>query len=425
MMPSSGLGKGVLAMASGSALGQIASVLAIPILTRLFTRAETGLLNSYTAIISLLSIVSGGRYEQAVPIAESDDEAAGALGAAVVITLGLTLVSGITLALWGLPLLKQINAEAIYPFCWVIPVGLLAQGLNLNLSYWATRRKAFGSLGKRRASIGITTVLLQIAAGVIKMGPAGLLLGYGLGQGAGMGVLLRNALAEDRDVFRRITFASILSAMKRYSKFPLLSVPAAFTNSLALTLPAILMARLYGQENNGDLGLAMRIMAFPISLIGAAVGQAFLGSAPDLLRDTPKEAEALFNRLTRKLAKMSIGIVVMGIAGIWCAPFIFGEKWIEAGHYMALLGLAAACQFITSPISQITTILERQDLQLAGDVARSILITLAFWGTRWLGGTPLQAVGAYSLTMVFTYGGFFAMYRWLLKDAVKRRLSAS
>ncbi|MEQ1935516.1 MAG: hypothetical protein ABL962_16780, partial [Fimbriimonadaceae bacterium] len=69
--------------------------------------------------------------------------------------------------------------------------------------------------------------------------------------------------------------------------------------------------------------------------------------------------------------------------------------------------------------------LERQDLQLAGDVARSILITLAFWGTRWLGGTPLQAVGAYSLTMVFTYGGFFAMYRWLLKDAVKRRLSAS
>ncbi len=421
-MPSSGLGKGVVAMASGSALGQLASVLAIPVLTRLFTRAETGLLNSYTAIISLLAIVSGGRYEQAVPIAETDDEAAGALGAAVCITFALTLVSGLVLVFWGQPLLSQIKAEGIYPYGWVIPLGLLAQGLNLNVSYWATRRKAFVSLGKRRASIGITTVVLQIGAGLLKLGPAGLLLGYGLGQGAGMGVLLRSALAEDRAIFRRITPTSVLAAMKRYGKFPLLSVPAAFTNSLALTLPAILMARLYGQENNGDLGLAMRVMAFPISLIGAAVGQAFLGSAPELLRESPREALALFNRLTRKLAKMSIGIVLMGVAAIWFAPIIFGANWVEAGHYMALLGLAAACQFVTSPISQITTILERQDLQLAGDVVRSILITLAFWGTRWLGGSPLLAVAAYSATMVVTYAAFFAMYRWLLADAVRRRL---
>lgn len=410
-------------MAGGSAIGQLASVLATPILSRLFTRPEMGLLNTYTSIISNLAIISGGRYEQAVPIAETDEEAAGALGAAVLITFALAALSSLVLFLWGLPLLREIKAEGIYPFCWVIPVGLLAQGLNLNISYWATRRRAFTSLGVRRASIGLFTVLFQMGAGALQYGAAGLLLGFGLGQGAGVGTLFRNAWKEDSPIFRSITLSSIVAAMKRYSKFPMLSVPAAFTNSLALNIPAILMGTYYGQAANGDLGQAMRIMAFPVSLVGAAVGQAFLGTAPELLRDSPKEALALFNRLTRKLAKMSLAIVALGIVLIWLTPIILGAKWVEAGPYMGLLGFAAACQFVTSPISQITTILERQDLQLIGDVLRSGLIALAFWGTHRLGATPLVAVTVYSATMVITYLAFFAMYRWLLADAVKRRLS--
>lgn len=422
-LPKGGLGRAIAMMAGGTALGQLASIASLPILSRLYEKESFGVVNSYTSILSNLAIISGLRYEQAVPISEDDREAADALGLAGLSTVLLSLLVGIVLLIFGRPILHTLKAEELYGYSWVIPLGVFLRGMNQTISFWATRRRAFGSLAKRRAHQGIFTALFQIGLFYVTKGSLGLVLGFGLGQGSGMGSLLRDAWKNDRELFRGITFAGMKRVGKRYGKFPLISGPAAFCNSLALNLPGLLMPIYFGMAANGDLRQANQVMALPLSLVGAAAGQAFLGEAPKLLRDDPAGAKKLFDKLTSRLAKFSVFVVLGGILAIWLAPIVLGAKWQEAGIYMAILGLPSALQFVTSPISQITSILERQDLQFAGDAGRAVLTFGAFYGAYRISDDPRTAIIVYAITMVVTYAGFFAMYRALLMNAVKRRLA--
>jgi len=425
ILPKGGLGRAVATLASGTALGQLATVLATPVLSRLYSREDFGLLGLYVGILSTLAIIASGRFELATPIAEDDQEAANVLGAAALTTLVNTLAFSLILVLFGRPLLALVEGEALLPFAWVLPLGLLLQTLNQAVSYWAIRRKSYRSLATRKAQQGVFMALGQIALGVAGMKPLGLLLGHGVGQGFGGETLVRNAWREDKVLFKAITLSGMRRAMKRYARFPKMGVPAAFLNSLALTLPMLLMASYYGLEANGELQQAMKIMALPLSLIGAAVGQAFLGQAPKLLRDDPVKAQSLFDRVTGRLARFSLIVIVGGIAMIWLTPIFLGSQWKLAGIFMALLGFSCALQLVTSPISQITTILERQDLQLLGDAIRTVLIFAAFYGTYSMGGDATAAVLAYSATMTVTYVAFFLMYRRILRHAVKQRLAGA
>lgn len=423
LLPKGGLGRAIAMMAGGTALGQLAGIAAMPILSRLYSRDSFGIVNSYTSILSNLAIISGLRYEQAVPIAEEDLEAADALGLAGLSTMALSLLVGVILIFFGGPILDTLKAHELRPYAWVIPLGVFLQGLNQTVSCWAVRKKAFASLAMRRANQGVFTALFQIGLHFVSKGALGLTLGFGLGQGSGCGTLIRNAWREDKEILKSISFAGMKRAAKRYARFPVISGPAAFCNSLALNLPALLMPIYFGMASNGDLRQANQVMALPLSLIGAAAGQAFLGEAPKLLRDDPAGARALFNKMTRKLAKFSVLVVVGGIAAIWLAPIVLGPQWREAGIFMAIMAMPSALQFVTSPISQITTILERQDLQFLGDGLRAVLTFGAFFGVYRAGGDARMAIIVYSVTMVVTYAGFFTMYRALLMSAVKKRLA--
>lgn len=425
ILPKGGLGRAIATLAGGTALGQLATIAATPVLSRLFSLEEFGLLGLYTAFLSNLAIIAGGRYEQAVPIAEDDQEAADTLGLSSALTFIISVLTGIVLYLFGKPILVLFDSEKLLPYLWVVPLGLFLQSLNQTISTWAVRRKAYGSLARRKAQQGVFTALAQAGLGFARVGTVGLLLGHGVGQGFGGETLIRNAWREDKELFRRVSVAGMMRALKRYARFPLFSGPAAFLNTLALTMPMILMARYYGMANNGELQQAMKIMALPLSLIGAAVGQAFLGEAPTLLRNDPLKAQTLFDRLTRKLAMLSLVVVVGGVSMIWLGPIILGSQWKLAGTFMAFLGFSSALQLITSPISQITTILERQDIQLIGDIIRTVLIFAAFSLTHSQGGDATTAVFVYAATMVVTYIAFFLLYRGLLRHAVKQRLAGA
>lgn len=423
LLPKGGLGRAIATLAGGTALGQLATIVATPVLTRLYPREDFGLLGLYTAFLSTLAIIAGLRYEQAVPIAEEDQDAADALGLAAINTVLVSLAVALVLLLWGRPIMRLFEAEDLMPYLWVIPLGLLLQSLNQTISTWGVRRKAFGSLARRKAQQGVFTALTQAALGIAKVGPVGLLLGHGVGQGFGGETLVRNAWKEDKTLFKQVSMAGLKRAWTRYARFPIFSLPAAFLNTLALTMPMLLMARYYGMANNGELQQAMKIMAIPLSLIGAAAGQAFLGEAPKLLRNDPLKAQNLFDRITKKLAMMSMVVILGGISMIWLAPIILGAQWKLAGVFMAFLGFSSALQLVTSPISQITTIIERQDIQLIGDVIRTVLIFAAFAVTHAQGGDATAAVAVYSGTMVATYVAFFILYRSLLRRAVRLRLA--
>ena len=66
-------------LVSGNVLGQSAVLLASPILTRLYTPEEFGVFAIFASLLGIVGIVSGLRYELAIPLTLTDGSAANIL----------------------------------------------------------------------------------------------------------------------------------------------------------------------------------------------------------------------------------------------------------------------------------------------------------------------------------------------------------
>ncbi len=70
------LAKGIFIIASGTVIAQIIGIITTPIISRLYTPSDFGVLGLFTATLSILALAGGFRYELAIPLPEDDKDAA-------------------------------------------------------------------------------------------------------------------------------------------------------------------------------------------------------------------------------------------------------------------------------------------------------------------------------------------------------------
>lgn len=364
LKPKSAFARGVGVLVGGTAGAQLLAVLAAPLLTRLYTPADFGLLAVFTAILGLFSVIAAGRYELAIPLPESDQEAANVSVlsfALVIVTCALS--TGVFL-LWPNPISNALNAPGLAPYLWLIPFGVFFGGSFQVFSNWAVRRKQFPTIARTRIVQTIGTLGIQLAG--YKLGIPALLGGHAAGQGLGAGALALSAFK--RPEFRQCTLTAIRQQARRYSKFPLYSTWTALFNTASLQLAPIVFVAIYGASVAGLYALTLRILSMPGSLIGGAVGSVFLSAAPAARRDG--KLKELVEKLHARLAMAgALPLVTLLFFGPDLFELVFGAEWRKAGVYAQWMAPWIYLQFQWSPLSMLASVLELQ---------RQALISQAF-----------------------------------------------
>src|SRR2546423_2094759 len=131
--------RGVMRIAAGSVAGQGVVMLSYPFLTRLYDTSEFGLLTVFTSVVSIISIVSTGTLDRAIPIPSRDRDAADVAWTALIavtMTTALTAAVGLVAAtaiadLLGVPRLAQ--------YWWLIALTVFVVGAYFVLSVWMVR----------------------------------------------------------------------------------------------------------------------------------------------------------------------------------------------------------------------------------------------------------------------------------------------
>lgn len=412
VLPRGRFGRAVMVLAGGSMLGQVIVLLVSPLLTRLYTPDDFGVLAVFGALLGMSGLAVCLRYEIAVPMAEDDATAANLVAVSLLAALLFSLAVGLMVALWGAAITGWVNAPALDPWLWLLPIGLFAAGCYLSFSHWAIRRQAFGRLTRTRITQSLGQAATQVGLGWFGAGPVGLLIGQVIGQSAGVTGLAAMAYRHERHLFTMIGPRTMARAAARFRRQPLFGTGAALLNGSARLLPALLIAALYGTQVAGWFALSQRVLGTPLRFLGSAVAQAYLGEAPRL---APTHAYALYMTTTRRLLAvgvLSLGVVVL--AGPQLFAFVFGAAWSETGRYAQFLGLMYLGQLVVSPTSQTLMIMERQDLQLAWDMLRFVALLLIFWVGYELDWSALQTVAVLSVGMAVCYAVLFALTRTVL-----------
>lgn len=421
ILPVSSARRGFAAIASGAALGQVILVAAAPFLGRIYNPDVFGAFSVVNAIVLAAGTVAALRFELAVPLSESDGEARGIVRLGIRLALGVALVCTplVYLSRGSLAEVSGWSGDVINLMVWA-PLGAGMLGIYLVLNQLAVRQRAYGAIARRNVLQAITTVALQVGLGVAGWGSVGLVFGLILGQAAGVIALawtLRGALP-----LRSSDTQSMRELVSKYRSFPLILAPSGLINTLGLQAPLLAVTSLYGNTSAGSFGMAQRVLAIPVTLIGVAISQVFVGELAARKRGGHAELLPLFVGVSKRLAAVGLA---GGLVVLLAAPALFtallGSEWATGGHMARALAVGLMIQLVAAPLSQSAIIAGKNVIQLLWDIGRLILCTLVVVMASRAGLSDVSAVWCLGAATAVCYGASWLISWWAVQGMDGRR----
>lgn len=411
--------KGVFAISSGTLAGQIIVLILTPVITRLYSPDDYGVLAVYASVLGVIAVVSSLRYELAIPLPKDDQTAANVLVLALIICFSISFVSGVALWCFGDNLIKFTKTSAMKAYLWLIPLGTFGAGAYTIFSLWAIRDNNYRKLGQTKLAQGIMLVVTQITLGILNIKPLGLLLGLFAGHTAGIGTLAISTFKKNKQNFKNVSFDRVIKVAKRYRRFPLFSSYTSFIDAISSQAPAFLLAALYGPGVAGLYALSQRVVSAPLVFIGKSVDQVYFGEASRLIKNDAS-GESLLKIYLNTAKKMFLLGILFVIPLFLFSPvlfeFLFGKIWREAGHYVQIMTPMFLFQFVIGSLSQTLNVVERQDIQLFWVIVYLVGVSFSFAVTYYLHLSAVFAIALLSLMMTISYLLHFVLCVYVLRN---------
>ncbi len=402
--PRGGFSRKVATVASGTALGQAVALLVSPLLTRLYSPGDFGLLGFYLSIMGITSTISTFCYEKAIPVAPSDEDARSLLVISLVSVLATTLLVLLVGVLHPeIPASLQ-TLHRLRPYFWVFPIGLVGLGFHQALSAWGVREHAYSVMARAKFAQGAGSAIFQTLLGLLKWGPLNLLFGDALGRLLGFSALIRLGRVDRDFLAAPRNFRHHVRTALMYRRFPLFGLGSSLLNTAGAQGTVLVVAFLFDPWQTGLFVFADRMIGLPITLITRAASQVFVGEISQVIRERPGAFRGVFRLMVRKLSLYGalLALVLVVVPPLAVAP-IFGERWRDAGFLIAILAPAAWAQFVASPLSGCIILLGRLDLSLAWDAGRLLLVSISIWAPRRWGAGLLATTAWYSAALTISY----------------------
>ncbi|MHB1295972.1 MAG: lipopolysaccharide biosynthesis protein [Anaerolineae bacterium] len=397
-------GSDVLKLVSGTTIAQALGVLLTPILTRLYAPEAFGTLALFTSVTSIIGVVACLRYEFAIMLPESDEEAANLLALSLLAAVAITALCVPIITLGRPLLLRLLNAPELGPYLWLVPPMVFCAGAFSALNYWNSRTKKFGRLSVVRVVSSASTYGAKLGAGLAGYATAGTFIGATLlGLALSTGMLARRIWRDDGRLFRQsVTQQMMRAGALRYRRFALIDVWSGLLNTVSWQLPALTLNWFFSSTVVGYYSLGLRVLQLPMSFIGGAIAQVFFQRAAQA--NVEGRLGDLVGNTLRTLSGIGFyPVLTLAITGQSIFRVVFGPDWAEAGVYTQILAPWVLLWFISSPLSTVYSVLERQGsfLRLNVAILAARLLSLVLGGVL---GSARLGLALFSLSGVITYG---------------------
>ncbi len=373
----------VFAIFSGSAIAQLVPLAIEPFLTRLYTPEEFGVLALYVSFSSLFTIIATGRYELAVILPKTDRKSINVVALSIGIAICVGILSVLVVLIFNNQIATLFNNEKIRIYLYIVPISVWVIGFTQTFNYWAIRKKRFKIVSFSRITQTISNSGLNLGVGFFKFGAWGLILSFVFGQILGFIPLLKTFKNKDFKLRKLISKKEIKIVSKEYSDFPKINSLHAFSDILQQSLLIFLISYFFSESILGYYSRTFRILAAPVSLIGASIGQVFMQKASSMYANG-ESIRPLVIKVIKNLGILSIaGFSIIFFFGEDIFAYVFSEKYREAGIYAQYIAPWMMMIFVVSPISSIPLVLGKQkQVFLISIIGNSIiLLSIIYAGT--------------------------------------------
>lgn len=384
-------------LASGVGVAKVIGFLTMPIITRIYSPADFGILAVFTTAIVLIVPLSALLYSITIPLPKTDGIAVNIVFLCSVLIFFITGVLGVLFFLFGDSIFGFFNMEEIASYWWVLIIGIFAASFYELMTHWATRVKAFAEVAKTKVWQASISAVLKIGLGLLGFKPLGLLIGDVGQRGGGVLSLVKAFFTKLKDNIIYVRFNRVKFLMRYYVDLPIYRLPSQFLLKLSSKIPVLYFAFQFGQEATGQLGLSLSMVGLPMTLLGSSTGKAYYAEIAKVGHKRKEDILSITKNVTKRLSLLGlVPTVILVITAPFLFIIVFGSEWEQAGVFTSILAFYLLVQFVTSPLVNVFTVFNKQSKFLEINIVRSMLMVLVF------GISYVYSIDVYQTLILYT-----------------------
>lgn len=372
-----------LTLSAGVAVAQVLPILFYPILGRVFTAGEFGLLAALSSITTVLAVLGSGKYENGILVAASKDDAAHLAVLSVVLGVVTMAASWVVMDfLLADSLASWFQEPELASWLFVCPLAAFFIIVYNVYNEWCVREKYFKALSVNKIVNSGAIVLGKTFLGFVRLSSQGLVVGDLIGRAVSAAGCIVRAWIFDGATFARVRLAGLRRCAVRYREYPRYTMPGQLLNTIGQALPVLFIAHFFDKTEVGYFSMALTLFAIPINVVGTAVRDVYRQRANEEYQATGRCVSS-FRRLLKLLLLVGVGAFLLLE---WFLPqlmsLFLGGQWYVAGSYAQILAPAMVAMFVSTSLSGLFIV--------AGKLRQFFYWQLAFvvatFLSVWIGG---------------------------------------
>jgi O-antigen/teichoic acid export membrane protein len=443
-LPKSEFSKNVATMLTGNILAQFLPLLVTPILSRMFSVEEFGLLAFYSSLVTFFLVVAAGRYETAILLPKADKDAVNILTLSFLILSILCFILVIITFFFEDAIIQVLNKPDLKGWIIFIPLTVFLGTAYRIMTFWSNRKKRFRATSissvtqsTSRAGINIIGGLYRNGisdykpgllhyfkslfakgyiepTGTTKLGMGGLIIGSIVGYGLGSVYMVRSFFKKDRELLQHVTKADMLRLAKKHDKFPKINAVHALVDEIKNSGVTFVISYLFSEVILGFYSMTFRVLTLPLTVIGSAFGQVFLQKAAEM----HAHGQSLVNLMQSTVKKLALIAMPIFLPIVFFGPqifsFVLGKEYAISGEYAQLLTPWLYLNFIINPIIQIAVIVGKQkEMFKIALVGNAIIFGSIFTGGYFFKDLKIGFIVLTILEIIY----YIWIYRWVFNVA--------
>lgn len=398
----------VLWLISSTGAGHVISFVSAPLLIALYAPVSFGEFALLSAAATMIGSVSATRFERAIVLTSSDDDARLLLRICLALNVltGLAVLAGLFVGRAHFEFLAGRSSALLF-----MTAALTATfGASQTVTHWLMRRGQFSRLAFADLCVTLATLALQATLGLWGHATAESLL-CGVLAGRVVSIALMFSAAGSLALGQQRRLADVRRLLVEYRTLALYSTPNAIVATLQFRVLLFVVAHFGGVADAGRLAIAYRLTYVPATAFGMALRRVFF----------PVFSRGLFDRGTNESALTMLAVlgvvvppsVLAGALLFSAAGGLLPVEWREAIAYVNCLLPVAAVLMFTSWFDQVYDVLHLQRLALLFESGASLIAVGLFYAVAAVGAPTTSALAAYA-AWIFVYNVAWLSFTWQL-----------
>ncbi|KFF09481.1 oligosaccharide flippase family protein [Chryseobacterium luteum] len=395
-------GSHITTIFKGNFISKFVLVIGGLLLAKYYGSSEYGIFSIYLSIMSIFTVVLSLAQEHMIMLEANEQDVNNNFSAAGIVSAAVMLLAFLLVFI---------------PFD--IPKNILFLGICTGFIYLFTNNAKF-LLAKKKLFklVSVLTIVDSVVSFVFQVIFVFIKIENGLVIGSLIGYIAAffAALYCSRKYFVIPDVKRYIANAKKRPELFKYSYPSTLINALGNNIMPILISLYFADSLLGEYSLAVKIMSVPLLLISSSIATVYYPKAAEI-NNKGKSKNELF-AYTKKMSLMNFYIifalyVIINVIGIPILQLFFNKNWEHLGLFIFLMSFGYLTRSLINPISDILTILKRNNVALVFNIYLFLANIAAIFIGKEMGISYL--VGIFSGFLFIGYGFLYFYIMFILK----------